>query len=200
MPITLSDTTISGLGVGGLPSGTVNSTSLADSAVTAAKLNITGGTVVQVVSTVYTAAWSLGGSSNTWYDLPFNLSITPQYSSSWIMIFCNLGNTWNQNGTSFRVLRNGSSLYSQNQGDAAGSRALVNWWQSIPGVNDTNHGSSNTMALYDNPGSTASQNYKIQVYGEGGSHYLNYAPSNPDNTAAYATRHASNMILMEIKF
>jgi len=38
MPITLGDTSITGLGVGGLPAGTVNATTLASAAVTTVKL------------------------------------------------------------------------------------------------------------------------------------------------------------------
>ena len=40
MPITLGNTSITGLGVGGLPAGTVNATTLADSSVNNAKLNL----------------------------------------------------------------------------------------------------------------------------------------------------------------
>jgi hypothetical protein len=39
MPITIGNTTITGLGVGGLPSATVNATSLASDAVTTVKIN-----------------------------------------------------------------------------------------------------------------------------------------------------------------
>ena len=39
MPITIGDTTITGLGVGGLPSGSVTNTTLANSSVTLAKLS-----------------------------------------------------------------------------------------------------------------------------------------------------------------
>ena len=39
MPIVLGNTTITGLGVGGLPAGTVNATTLADASVTKAKLS-----------------------------------------------------------------------------------------------------------------------------------------------------------------
>lgn len=42
MPITLDNTSITGLGVGGLPSGVVNATSLADSAVIASKMGYAG--------------------------------------------------------------------------------------------------------------------------------------------------------------
>ena len=42
MPIVLGNTTITGLGVGGLPAGTVNATTLADAAVTRTKLGVSG--------------------------------------------------------------------------------------------------------------------------------------------------------------
>jgi hypothetical protein len=200
MAITLGNTSITGLGVGGLPANSVNSTSLADSAVTAAKLAITGGTVIQVVTTVYTSTWSVGGSADTWYDTPVSLSITPNFSSSYIMIQCNIGTSWCQNGKLFRVLRNNGNLYSQNQGDGAGSRATGNWWQSLPSVGDTNHGSSSTMMMYDNPATTSATTYKIQVYGEGGTHYLNYHATNADGGVAYGARHATNITLLEIKY
>lgn len=62
MPITLGDTSITGLGIGGLPSGVVNATSLANSAVTAAKMGYAGA-LLSVRYYEFTTQLSLSGPS-----------------------------------------------------------------------------------------------------------------------------------------
>jgi hypothetical protein len=210
MAITLGNTSISGLAAGGLPAGTVNSTTLASASVAIGNMGITG-TVIQVAggglgsSGGYISQnWSLGGSANTWYDLPtlLNASIVPRYSNSYILIMCNLGNTWNQNGQLYRVWRSAptdTNISGDQYGNTSGiANAGGAFWQSVPSVGDTNHGDSACWMGYDAPGTTSTVTYRLQTYGEGGSYYLNYAPSDADGQA-YGARHTANMILMEIK-
>jgi hypothetical protein len=210
MAITLGSSSISGLAAGGLGAGTVTSTTLADSTINIGNMGITG-TVIQVAgggigsSGGYISQnWSGGGSANNWYDHPSLLyaTITPKYSNSIIIIMVNLGNTWSQNGTLFRIWNNTSNtnIVGSNYGNTSGiSNPGGGWWQSIPSVSDTNHGDSACWMGYDTPGTTSAVQYKTQAYGEGSSLYLNYGPSNPDNAQAYSARHTSNMILLEIK-
>jgi hypothetical protein len=82
MPITLGNTTISGLAAGGLPSGVVNSTTLADSSVTAAKLS-----GIKPLVTIHTfnsgARQVTSASSNYTY---FSFNITKVSSTSTLII------------------------------------------------------------------------------------------------------------------
>jgi hypothetical protein len=73
MPITLGDTSITGLGVGGLPAGTVNSTTLANSAVTREKLAGSGATVQrQGYTSGYGSGARLSHSAQSWATVPIS--------------------------------------------------------------------------------------------------------------------------------
>ena len=71
MPITLGDTTITGLGVGGLPNGVVNAGNIATGAVTSEKLGSAG---MVVKTTGYTTGYGAGArlshSSTSWVTVP----------------------------------------------------------------------------------------------------------------------------------
>ena len=64
MPITLGNTSITGLGVGGLPAGTVNATSLANDAVTVDKINNLAVTQAKLATAVIPI-----GVGQTWQNL-----------------------------------------------------------------------------------------------------------------------------------
>jgi hypothetical protein len=66
MPITLGDTTISGLAAGGLPSGTVNATTLADNAVSRSKIGFQGA-ILQMVHN-FSDATGVVGNVSTWLE------------------------------------------------------------------------------------------------------------------------------------
>ena len=80
MPITLGNTSISGLGVGGLPAGTVNSTSLADNAIIRSKIGFQGA-ILQMTHT-FSDATGVVGDVSTWLES----FITPTEASSRIFI------------------------------------------------------------------------------------------------------------------
>jgi len=82
MPITLGDTSITGLGVGGLPAGTVNSTSLADSAVTAAKMGYSGA----IIQSVMASTTDQSGVTNSNFDAMYSHSITRISASNKILL------------------------------------------------------------------------------------------------------------------
>ena len=72
MPITLGNTTISGLAAGGLPSGVVNSTTLADSSVTAAKLS--GIKPLVTIHTFNSGARQVTSASSDYTYFSFNIT------------------------------------------------------------------------------------------------------------------------------
>ena len=87
MPITINgDGSITGLAVGGLPDGCVDTDTLANSAVTGAKQG--AGSVIQVVQTVKTDTYASGSLSphTTASSNAIEVSITPTNASNKLMI------------------------------------------------------------------------------------------------------------------
>jgi hypothetical protein len=85
MPITLGNTSISGLGVGGLPANTVNSTTLADSAVSRDKMGFQGAWL----QLVHNFTDNTGGFNDQSTHL--ETFITPSAASSRILVYGLLG-------------------------------------------------------------------------------------------------------------
>ena len=158
MSITLGNTTISGLAVGGLPSGTVNSSSLAAGAITPSKIGFSGCFLQTTIST-YQSPWASGVSGNSWYNLPLSGSITPQFSSSRILVMTNLA-LWHNNSATIRILRNGSSVY---QGANNNSNTAGTYHHALPFFPDGNHVDGRSYAFIDSPGTTSSISYTMQA-------------------------------------
>jgi len=79
--------TITGVSVGGLPDGIVDTDMIAASAVTPAKSTITNGKVLQVQQTVIDSQVSIGTGTETEI---FNVSITPAATSSKVLVCVNM--------------------------------------------------------------------------------------------------------------
>jgi hypothetical protein len=157
MPITLGNTTITGLGVGGLPSGTVNGTTLADSSITRAKLGYNGAIVQWTYNT-----FDGGSYANTgWNDIA-SVGITPVYSNSRIVINCTIPfvvppghaaqGRWLRNGTLFDVASSGNR--TQGHGGEEGV--------------SSDGGMSFGMNVVDSPGTTSGITYMLQARSESG--------------------------------
>ena len=85
MPITINGSgTVTGLSVGGLPDGIVDTDMIADDAVTSAKSTISGGKVLQYVTATDTTQNTT--STTDWEDTGLSVTITPTSSSSKILI------------------------------------------------------------------------------------------------------------------
>ena len=111
MPITLNGSgTITGVSVGGLPDGIVDTDMIAAAAVTAPKRG--AGSVLQVVSSVKTDVASASVNRNSdWVGHGLSVSITPSSSSSKILIFgqVTVGSSIND-GISLSIFKAGSVL------------------------------------------------------------------------------------------
>lgn len=121
--------------------------------------NAPSGSVIQIVN--YTTSSQVStSSSSTWSDTGLTALITPISTSSKILIICSLGDvgaTGGSNGTSTRILRNGSQIGAQTS----------NQWCYM-GV--SGHGiNSGSITYLDSPSSTSSITYKIQFKGQSGS-------------------------------
>jgi hypothetical protein len=183
MPITLGNTTISGLGVGGLPAGTVNATTLAAGA---ARTNFGAGAALQVVQTLKTNAQSF---SNTTQDI-MSVTITPSSVSSKILLMWGI-NAWQNGHANFIAFRNSTAVHI---GDASGSRTRAT--HEMHSLNNDQQNNYFGMLL-DSPNTTSAVTYKIT-----GRAFNNVTLkiNEPGTTQdrAQNTRTASSITVMEI--
>ena len=143
MPIVVGNTSITGLAAGGLPTGVVNATTLANSAVTKAKIGYAG----QVLQVIQTEDSTLGTVTNN-DTIKLTTSITPLSSSSQIWVAA----SWfwagdNPNGY-WHLQRN-----SSNMGGSAGYEDAYPWNEYDPA-----HG---TLFHLDSPGTTSAVSYRL---------------------------------------
>jgi hypothetical protein len=200
MPIVLGNDTITGLGVGGLPNGTVNADDLASGAVTRAKMGYAGA-VLQVVTFTQTAAvvesrggWS-GPADWSEFGATMGVTITPTSASSKILFMVSMGAlSQSTNAILFRMLRGGTVI---GVADASSNRPQASFRAFREG--DSNHTkTAPTMIFLDSPNTTSSTSYRLQWSGEGGpTIYINRAQSDTDNQS-YGARTITTFTAMEI--
>ena len=176
MPLVLNSSSISGLAaVGGLSSPQT-------------------GSVLQVVSTTKTDAFST--TSGSYVDVTgLSVSITPSSSSSKILVLFQINGSQNVGAgrAMVKLLRNSTVI---NAGDAAGSRtpALGGFSspdQSIPSTPVSG-------SFLDSPATTSSTTYKIQLAmsAGAGSAYINQTNQDADQSSQIRT--ASTITVVEI--
>ena len=185
MPITLNGSgTVSGISVGGLPDGIIQSADLATGV---------GGKILQVVTAHKSDTFSQACSSGTYYDITgLSLSITPASSSNKILLLFNInaGLTTGWRGA-FRLARGSTAI---NIGDASGSVRRMSFSSMFTGSSSQTEQASG--AFLDTPSSTSALTYKLQIEAEGGTHYVNRSSSNNSSSTYHCG--ASNITAMEI--
>ena len=196
MAITINGSgTITGVSVGGLPDGIVDTDMLATDAVTGAKIgSLPAGSILQVVQAEKTDVVSFTASAGV-YNTIFSASITPASTANKILIMwsSNVSAATGQRG-GFRILRGSTAI---GIGDAAGSRVRS-------GQGGFNTSSSVTeqvpvsQVLLDSPSTTSSTTYTLQCCMEtsGGTTWINKSQGDSDASSVY--RSASHIILMEV--
>jgi len=181
--------TVTGISVGGLPDGVVDSGTLATNSVDSAELidgsidtahiaadQITSailptGSVLQVVQTSDTGQET--STSNGWNDLgSLSLSITPSSTSSKIYLMCHLGvihQTEDTHIVYFRFLRDSTAVGV----GAVGSRTPCTASTRGQGTGDANAGFNMAFNYLDSPSTTSAITYKVQYhnYNSGEFHY-----------------------------
>jgi len=136
MPITLGDTSITGLGVGGLPSGTVNATTLADAAVTAAKMGYSGA-VLKVFQTVPKSYYSYNQAAGSSEDMTaFDLTVSPISRANYFLIDVNLSVSMQTQGNcGIEIYENSSGSYARIQDTSGTTYFNTNWSSIAPSAN-----------------------------------------------------------------
>jgi hypothetical protein len=194
MPIVIGNTTISGLAAGGLPNGTVNSTTLADSAVTRSKFGFQGAILQTVVN--FTDSTGAFGDVSTHLET----FITPSAASSRIFIM----------GTLAGDARSDDSVtqlqYNIGGGGWNLDSNLNSRRQSFSGLGDQSwaHVSNGgpfpfTVFGYFHPNTTSAVGIRFRHDQEGGgSFYLNRSRDNQDNSENFGTARTI-LILIEVR-
>jgi hypothetical protein len=161
----------------------------------ASNANFPAGSVVQVVSTTKTDSFS---TTSTLADVTgLSVSITPKSATNKILVLLTLslaGQNANA-GASYLLLRGSTAI---GVGDVAGSRPQASG--SIAYVADSNSSTALSGSLLDNPATTSSTTYKVQVApgNPGGNVYVNRTQSDTNGTQYYNARTASTITVMEI--
>ena len=140
--------TITGISVGGLPDGIVDTDMIAANAVTPAKSTITGGKVLQVQQTVLSTQQSYGTSGE---NEVMNVSITPSATSSKVLVCCNMATCFTNTATTEIQL----IIYR----DSTEITGLVRYLRTT----STSDRAQPSGMFLDSPNTTSSVTYRLKV-------------------------------------
>jgi len=193
MPIAINGNgTITGVSVGGLPDGIVDTDMLANGAVTATKRG--AGAILQVVSTTKTDVFSEDTANVTYTSAALAATITPSNASNKILVSVNatIGmETGSRIG--YGLFKGGTILV---QGDADGSRTRVTFQTDNYSAG---RGEFIGGQFLDTAGSTSAITYDIRlIHGQGGTKFLYLNRPGSNSASANYMRSISTMTLMEI--
>jgi hypothetical protein len=178
MPIVLGNTSISGLGVGGLPNGVVTSATLANSSVTRDKIGYNG----QILQTIVTQDSGQTTVQNN-DTAKLTTSITPTSASSRILIRASIFSAFDNGNGYWGIQRNGSNIGGRMWG-------IEDAWPAQP--YDT---APLFLQLLDSPNTTSAVTYRVYYTHEGRNGGTTYW--NRGRIATYGAT-LSTLVLMEI--
>ena len=200
MPVTINGNgSITGLSVGGLGSGVVNTATLASNAITSALQP--AGSVIQVNQTVKTDTFSTTSFTNTWVDIGPQGSITAIKAGNKIMveIMLSVGCTDGRH-ISFRLEKDGSALAGA-QGDSRGSNRKRGCFHMYQDDQNGQHDQHNYFIKYlDTAADTNAHTYNIAVtqWNGQGSTEITCNRSKADGDQDYESTTISTVTLTEI--
>jgi hypothetical protein len=155
MPIVINGSgTVTGLSVGGLPDGIVDTDMLAAAAVTASKRG--AGAILQVIHGSTTTYFQT--SSDTMADIGLSASITPSSSSNKVLVFGNIGGIETSADDGYgggRLLRDSTSIIADIDRGIGYT------------ADSTRQGTNAQFFILDTPSSTSSITYKVQFRRQG---------------------------------
>ena len=201
MPISLNGSTnvITGVAVGGLPDGIVDTDMLAANAVSSAKLaSGAGGKILQVKSATKTNTASYT-TATTFLDIDgLSVSITPSTSSSHMLLVSHVSIGGSNNVyIAFRFVRDSTAIGLGT--DGSGNQTPCSFAGSIPNTNNAYNHLHNTGGVFldDRPDGTSAITYKLQVNKTAGTTvYINRSQTSNNN--AYNMYGTSSLTVYEV--
>ena len=189
--------TITGISVGGLPDGIVDTDMIAANAVTDAKSAITSGKVLQVQSVekkdVYTKP-----SGTSFVDVTgLSVNITPSSSSNKILVMYDMAWSTTAGHCSCRLMRDSTAIKVGNQ--AGSNKQRVTGQMHWGGTNDEYDLEQVSGTVLDSPNTTSQVTYKMQVGTPYSSSYnltVNYHNEGGDHS--WIGRGSSAITVMEV--
>lgn len=149
------------------------------------------GKILQVVSTAKTDAFTT--TSTAFTDITgLSVSITPTATSSKILVMAYVvAGVSGDIAINARLVRDTTAIFV---GDTAGSRPRDTYYA---GLNVSNLGLAFSPIYLDSPATTSATTYKVQVFCNTGTVYVNRSTQDRDTTA-YDGRTASSITVMEV--
>ena len=152
------------------------------------------GNIIQVQSTTKSDVFSTT-TTGTFLDVPnLFVTITPRYITSKILVMMSISYICDTNANAFqaRVLRDSTPI---GIGDVLGSRSR----STVGGQRTTDPANPLTQSIQflDSPSSTSLLTYKIQVFNQGATLYVNRSGDTSDDATRSAT--ISNITVMEVQ-
>ena len=156
--------TITGINVGGLPDGIVDTDMIANNAVTNAKATgIAGGKVLQTATG--TTSTQIENTTTTWADTGLSASITPSATDSKILIMVSqafeITGTGSDAGGSMRLLRDSTVIEAAVDNHGSGSNAHKYYFYAQGASGNSFYGTY-SLTFLDSPNTTSSVTYKTQ--------------------------------------
>jgi len=187
MAITINGTgTITGVSVGGLPDGIVDTDMLATDAVTAAKIgSLPTGSILQVQQAYKTDRYSLTATT-TWLDIPsLSVTITPVAADSNFLILPHVvyGQSTIGDICAIQIVRGTTAV--GNGTSATGSR--VNVFMGGDSVHNTSRTTHASGSFVDDPTYTLGDSitYKLQIRNWSGTATVNFPQGDPNDQYNY---------------
>ena len=180
MPIAINGSgTITGVSVGGLPDGIVDTDMIAAAAVTAPKRG--AGAILQVLFAIKTDLYTTS-TTGSFTDIPgLSLTITPSSTSSKILIFANICHSIsNTSDYAYRLLRGSTALGNSTVG-SEGNRVGISC-----GTTNASRGDGYSIHFLDSPNTTSATTYKIQVNHQNGTYRCNSRDGQWDGSSTIA--------------
>ena len=205
MPVTINgDGSITGLSVGGLGSGVVNTATLASNAITSAIQP--AGSVIQVVNTNLTGTDSVSVPNGSLVDTPVTVNITSTIANSKFIIAGAINGEANQADHVLGIVMRrviGGSGTSINIGNAAGSRTPITAMhqQGLHSSDNVSTPSTNSLAAYvDSPGQPAGTTitYKYALIGIAYAFTYYFGRSAGDTDGSGYERMPNHITVMEV--
>jgi hypothetical protein len=179
MPIAINGSgTVTGISVGGLPDGIVDTDMIAANAVTAPKRG--PGAILQVKQTIKKDRFTTAQAVTSGYtDLTgLSVAITPSSSSNKILVTTQIYNGAANNAVNFFRLLRGSTFIEQPSGTSA---AGANYNAHAFSYYDANYQDSTAWSILDSPATTSETTYKIQMAVTSGTSVINGYVGNSNN-------------------